>query len=243
MSWKVPLMWEGADVWIIGGGPSITTEFGIPNEVVQSVIDKTSPPSVYSPYMSFLHDKHVIGINVAFLIGDWIDVVFFGDSNFFNSYKLPLSNFPGLKMTCSPNKDHIPWIKFLPRNPKQKRGISKDASKVSWNYNSGAAAISIAANAGAKRIILLGFDMVLDAEENQHWHDLYNKKAQRANKNHRGTGKSKPLPFDRHLRGFDAIAEDAKKRGITIINASSNSRIEQFEKISVQELIKQYKKK
>jgi hypothetical protein len=83
MTWQVPLMWEDSDVWIIGGGPSVTKQFGIPDEVVQSVVKGTSPPNVYSPYMSFLHDKHVIGINVAYLIGDWIDIVFFGDVGFF----------------------------------------------------------------------------------------------------------------------------------------------------------------
>jgi hypothetical protein len=72
MIWQVPRIWEGGDVWIIGGGPSITKEFNIPDEVVQSVLKKQSPLSVYSPYMSFLHDKHVIGINVAYMLGDWI---------------------------------------------------------------------------------------------------------------------------------------------------------------------------
>lgn len=74
MNWIVPKIWEGGDVWIIGGGPSLTKQFDIPNDVVQRVLAGNAPPSVYSPYMSYLHDKHVIGINVAFLIGDWIDM-------------------------------------------------------------------------------------------------------------------------------------------------------------------------
>ena len=83
MNWQVPRMWEGGDVWIIGGGPSITKEFGIPDNIVQGVFKKELPLSAYSPYMSFLHDKHVIGVNVAYLLGDWVDMVFFGDKGFF----------------------------------------------------------------------------------------------------------------------------------------------------------------
>jgi hypothetical protein len=65
MSWQVPRMWEGGDVWIIGGGPSILTQFDIPEKVVSKVLNGSSPPSVYSPYMEYLHDKHIIGVNMA----------------------------------------------------------------------------------------------------------------------------------------------------------------------------------
>jgi hypothetical protein len=50
--------------------------------------------------MQALHSKHVIGINVAFMIGDWIDMVFFGDGGFFLKHKAALAKFPGLKVTC-----------------------------------------------------------------------------------------------------------------------------------------------
>jgi len=83
MKWSVPRMWEGGEVWILGGGPSLTKQFDIPDNVVQDVMKGISPPSVYSPYMEAIHNKHVIGINVAYLIGEWIDMCFFGDNKFF----------------------------------------------------------------------------------------------------------------------------------------------------------------
>jgi hypothetical protein len=236
MSWTVPQIWSGGDVWIIGGGPSVTKEFGIPKDVVDKVISGDSSPSVYSPYMSYLHDKHVIGVNVAYLIGDWIDIVFFGDANFFLTHKHRLAQFPGLRVTCSSHTSTpkpLDWVKVLPRNGKKKRGLTDARNKVSWNYNSGAAAINLAVHTGAKRIILLGFDMTLDNNRNQHWHDLYGKKKVNANRNHKGTKKSKPLPFDRHKRGFLGIASDAKNMGVEIINIGLDSTIEQFEKMSL----------
>ena len=83
MNWTVPRIWEGGDVWIIGGGPSITKEFQIPSEVVNDVVIGKKPLSLYSPYMESIHKKHVIGINVAYMLGPWVDMVFFGDNNFF----------------------------------------------------------------------------------------------------------------------------------------------------------------
>lgn len=243
MSWTIPQIWQGGDVWILGGGSSVTKEFGIPEGLINSVIDGSAPPSVYSKYMSYVHDKHVIGVNVAYLIGDWIDIVFFGDTNFFLKHKHKLAAFPGLKVTCSPHKGTAGWVKFVARDGKKPRGISNDPAKVSWNKNSGASAINIAAHAGAKRIMLLGFDMSLDEGHNQHWHDLYGRKAVNANQNHKGTHKPKPLPFGRHLKGFPSIAYDAERLGIEIINISPNSKIEVFEKISLQDFIKREEKK
>jgi hypothetical protein len=233
MNWRVPRIWEDGDVWILGGGPSVFAQFDIPNEVVSGVLAGTSPPSVYSPYMSALHDKHVIGINVAYLIGDWIDMVFFGDSGFYLTHRTRLAQFPGLKVTCHNGANRESWVKFLGRDGRKPRGISTAANLVSWNGNSGASAISVAAWAGAKRIILLGFDMRLNGDNRQHWHDLYG----RGVINVKDERKRRKLPFDRHLRGFEDIARDAQAWGIEIINASPESAITYFRKANVKDIL------
>lgn len=227
MIWQVPRIWEGGDVWILGGGPSVPKQFDIPDKVVQSVVSGKELPSIYSPYMSFLHDKHVIGINVAYLIGDWIDMVFFGDASFFLPHQQRLAAWSGLKVSCHAGVNKHNWVKYLPKQNEKTRGISTNPGMVSWNGNSGAAAISVAAHTGAKRIVLLGFDMNLDGNR-QHWHDLY----------HRGDKPNlKKLPFNRHLRGFPDIAKDARHLGITILNASPDSAITVFRKVTVKELM------
>lgn len=232
MTWEVPQMWSGGDVWILGGGPSIPKQFGIPDSVVKQVLERTSSPNIYSPYMQALHSKHVIGINVSFMIGDWLDMVFFGDSGFFDRYQSGLASFRGIKVTCNSTVGKtVNWVKYTPCDHSRKRGISKFTNMVSWNGNSGAAAISIAAHTGAKRIILLGFDMNLSSDKMQHWHDVYQRGKVETEKRLRN------LPFDKHLRGFEDIAKDAKKRGIEIINASPDSAITQFPKYTVKELL------
>jgi len=230
MIWKVPRIWEGGDVWILGGGPSVTKQFDIPEIVVKSVINKTASPSVYSPYMEGIHKKHIIGINVAYLIGDWIDMIYFGDPGFFDKHQLGLSNSPAIKISSFPKINEVPWVKYVPRDLSKKYGISKRADQIIWNGNSGAAAISIAANAGAKRIILLGFDMDLDASNLKHWHNLYDVGVVDPNK-------VSKLPFDKHKIGFGRIMLDAKAMGIEILNASPHSAITQIPKVTVKELL------
>ena len=234
--WTVPKIWDGGDVFILGGGSSLTKQFEIPDEVVQSVRKKESPLSVYSSYLKALHNKHIIVINVLFLLGDWVDMLFFGDSKFYLAYKEKIADFPGLKVSCHSNFTsgfQKEKIKYLMKDNNHFQGISSDPSKVSWNKNSGAAAISVAANAGAKRIILLGFDMCLDEEGNQHCHIEYknNDRFPKRSKKH------KKLPFERHLKGFEEIRKDAKKRNIEILNASEISEIKVFPKININEVL------
>jgi hypothetical protein len=230
MMWKVPRMWEGGDVWIIGGGPSIPQQFDVPEEIIQKVINGTLPPSAFSPYMEAIHKKHVIGVNMAYRLGNWIDMVVFGDSGFFLREKVGLSQFPGLKVSCNTNKGD-PWLKCLGRDNNHPKGISTLPTLVSWNSNTGAAAISIAVHAGAKRVILLGFDMNIDNTKMQHWHNLYGKGPVNDDRRRR------KLPFSRHLTGFPVIAEDAKRVGVEIINASPSSAIDCFPKVSVKEFL------
>ena len=231
MSWQVPRMWEDEDVWIIGGGSSIIKQFDIPDKVFQSVWKKTSPPSAYSPYMKFLHDKHVIGTNCAFMIGDWIDISLYGDENFFKRYYKELAEFQGLKITIYPHKVQQDWLKYIPMDKDHPRGISRDPSKISWNKNIGSSAINLAYHTGASRVFLLGFDMNLGDGSRQHWHNVYN----------RGPivepARIKKLAFNSHLRYFPNIAADAKQLGLTIINVNPDSAITQFPKCSLNQLL------
>lgn len=234
MRWSVPLMWEGGDVWIIGGGPSINSQFNIPDKIVKEVRQGTLPTSTYSPYMKEIHNKHVIAVNAAYLLGDWMDIIFFGDNGFFLSHMDALAVHPAIKVTCWPTlENQYDWVKFLGRDPEKPKGLTKDITKVSWNKNSGAAAINLAAHTGAKRIFLLGFDMTLDPKTNyQHFHNVYKRGAVVEEE------RLRKLPFDRHLYGFLDIAEDAKERGIQIINISPESAIQQFPKYTLQEALK-----
>jgi hypothetical protein len=230
MLWQVPKIWQDGEVWIIGGGPSIFKQFEIPEEVVQKVINKEASPEIYSPYMSSIHNKHVIGVNVAFKIGQWIDMVFFGDSSFLLRYEKGLAEFPGLVISCHPRVDRYGWIKHTARDNNKRYGLTNNPKKVCWNGNSGGAAINLAVHTGVKRIVLLGFDMVLDETKKQHWHSEY---PQRVGKKNRPV----PLPFNRHLKGFPQIAKDARMMGIEILNCSGISAIKDFKRVNLKDLV------
>lgn len=231
-AWQIPKIWNDGECWIIGGGPSITQQFHIPEEVVTAVREKRLPLSTYSPYMESIHSKHVIGVNMAFQFGDWVDFCFFGDDGWYKDNRVALAHFTGVRVSCAPLFGSSSYtvqgerIKYVTQDPKKTHGISTVPYTVCWNANSGAAAISLAANLGATKIILLGFDMKLDKAGNSHWHKEYS-----ANPSKKNT------VFRRHLRGFPEIAKDAQRMGITILNASPDSEIISFPKMTVEAIL------
>jgi len=235
MIWKVPPLWQDSACWILGGGTSVPEQFGIPMQVIQKVYTGTLSSSVYSDYLAPIHNAHVIGINNAYQIGVWIDILFFGDSRWHLKHRFKLAVWPGLKVCCD-NKfakrslNRMEGIKFLERDNNHRQGITSDPSKVAWNGNSGAAAISLARHLGVKRIYLLGFDMVMDTRaEHSHWHGSHLPP---------GHVPKRLPPFSKHLKGFPAIAKDAKEVGIEIYNVSAISKIDCFPKITLEEALK-----
>lgn len=148
--WKIPRLWPGSTVYIIGGGPSLR--------------DMDLAP---------LRNKRVIGVNQAFRNYPWVDLSYFGDCQFRGL--APIDEWPGLKITsCArvpPLGKGWPGIRRVGRS--KSYGIeTKKEGFIAWNGNSGGSAINIAYWLGAVRVVLLGFDMQrLDIGHN--WHDYY----------------------------------------------------------------------
>ena len=234
--WVIPRMWEGGDCWIIGGGSSMLREFKVPLDLELKVRNKEEPMSSLGPYFSPIHGKHIIGINAAFLLGDWIDVVFFGDSKFYMINEEALIRFPNIKITCNPNlkSKFTGWnVKEVRRDHRKSMGLSTTSNQISWNSNTGAAGIDLAVHFGAKRIFLLGFDMKLGGNngEHQHWHNHYRPPTNRKEHDNR------KLPFSKHLRCFPYIAQDAKRKEIEIINVTQDTAIKNFPCKTLEEVL------
>lgn len=240
-AWQIPNIWEGGEAWILGGGPSLLECFNIPTELSTAVRSHKESIEAYSPFLAKIHSKHVIGINVAYQFGSWVDVCFFGDKRFFLNHKNGLLSYKGLVVSSNTfvAKQNLSWIKYLPLEIKRDKptndrnlGISTHRKAVSWNYNSGSSAISLAAWMGVKRIILVGFDMTLGENNAQHFHNEYADKSAKPR-----VRRKKELPFNKHLAGFPFIKRDADNMGIEIINTSLNSVIKDFPKVHIKELL------
>lgn len=195
--WEIPKLWKNETVVILGGGPSL--------------------PHVLSGRAILTHP--VIGINNAYKLGSWVDICFFGDARWFWWNCKELETYGGLKITC--NRKHssetvpsiygIPSIKII--KSYSKRGINTAKDTVNFNSSSGGAAINLAWHLGAKRILLVGYDMRrINGVANWDEHIL----------------PKTDKPYTNFINPFFNIAKDATRLGLEILNATPGSMLPFF---------------
>jgi hypothetical protein len=230
MFWTVPRMWEGGECYIIGGGSSLARQFNVPNHVIELVETGQQPISAYSEYFKPLHDKHVIGTNIGFMLGDWVSIGMFCDKNFYWRHKDAISRFKGLMVTDYADLGEIVKdnrnIKVLKRD--NRNGVTTKPDIICWNFNTGAAAINLALLMGVKKIYLLGYDMAI-SNDRSHWHEgfqLYERK-------------TSPKQFDNFLKRYPQIAQEVKTKypDVEIINCNPDSALDVWPKVRLNEVL------
>ena len=151
------------------------------------------------------------------------DVLYWTDIRFYTWYKNEVDNYKGLKFAMKGGSQYTNDIKILRKG--KPYGLETDSDVLSHGFNSGYAAINLAYHLGAKKIILLGFDMANDGTQT-HFHDGYPT---------RPAGDR--IYQDKFLPGFKQLNTDLKEKGISVYNASAHSRITVFPKITIDQAL------
>lgn len=139
-------------------------------------------------------------------------------------------------MTCNPSSsirvDALEMgidVTFFKRG--KPYGIDTQEQSVSWNGNSGASAINLAHHMGAKKVVLIGFDMK-STPEGKNFHKEYEDKGKKMK-----SEKALASLFNRHMRGFPTIKKDAEALGLKILNATPGSAIKDFPIIRLEDAL------
>jgi len=196
----VPKIFPNETIYIIGGGPSLR------NFDFRTLIGKKT-----------------IAINKAIVYHPTANVLYWTDGRFYTWFKNEVDNYKGLKFALKPGSQYTNDIKILRKG--KPYGLEEDPQTLSHGFNSGYAAINLAYHLGAKRIILLGFDMTNDGNQT-HFHDGYPTRAA-GNK----------IYLDKFLPGFKQLSSEIKGKGIEVLNASHNSRLNEFPKITLNQAL------
>lgn len=168
-----------------------------------------------------LRDKTVIAVNKAFLHLPFAQVLYWSDTRFFEWHGKEISSFQGIKVTCRPQPKRGDIINLLNTG---KTGLETMSYGLRDGGNSGYAAINLAYHLGAKKIILLGFDMQTNGKET-HWHEGYTSTADNS-------------AMERlMIPNFDSLVEPLEKRKVKVYNASPMSKLTCFDKISIEEAL------
>ena len=241
--WEAPKMWAGETVVCIGGGPSLT------DEQVEIVKD----------------NARVIAINDGYIKAPWADVLYGSDAKWWRWHDGCIF-FDGLKVAMVGNEDgqgyQNGWqdVLYPDIKPMASSGIDglevKDSRFLKTGSNSGYQAINLAVHFGAKRIILLGYDMqsvvvkvaggvkekILKAIKDES--DVI-KSAIMASVNavrvdhwfgaHPDNITSHP--FDKMLAAFESLKSVKSLYGVEIINCTPGSALEVFPKKDLEEVL------
>lgn len=218
---RVRPIWSDRAVIVLGGGPSLSLEHF---EMVRTARETDR--------------VRVVAVNDAYLLAPWADVVYAADAKWFVWQSIGVEK-PKLGLTAQQVRER--WARFagqkcgievaaqyLPDSAHVLRlshapGLSRDpaalASGRSDGYmgHSGFQALNLAILAGAKLIILLGFDGG-PLSGQSHFHGEH----------------PVPTPDDvwPHIRrSFSVIERELSAAGVRVVNCSPASAIENFEKM------------
>ena len=186
---RVPALCPGGVVACIAGGPSVT-----PAQLaaVRGQVDA------------------VIAINGSYRAAPWADALYACDDRW-RRLERGAPSFTGHKFALEPGAARWPGVVVL-RNTGHE-GLETDPSGVRTGRNSGYQAINVAVHLGARRVILLGYDMTIGPDGRRHHYDA--------------TGPTR-LPFQMWLHHFETIVAPLAARGVDVVNCSPRTALRVF---------------
>lgn len=210
--WKPEAFWLGRTVYCMASGPSMSPE------IARKV-----------------RGRPTIVVNSTALIAPWADVLYFTDSGWFETHREIISNWAGLVVTMSraakrvlddpevnkSGKDRVLRIvtrgapPYPPLLASRTPGFPPPGTEIQQGRTSGHTAVALAIALGAKRVVLLGYDMRL-VNGREHHHDDYR-------------GPRDILLYEReYANSFAGWLEAACASGVDIVNCTPGSAIKDF---------------
>lgn len=177
-------------------------------------------PSLIGFDWSRLVDRNVLAINRAYECCPQAQVIYFSDKRFWNWHGEQLKNHTG-RVISGAHRLRVTGVESYQFSGVE--GLDLTRGKLRHGNSSGYAAINLAVHLGAKKIVLLGYDMRM-VDDRAHWHDGYPVVARQN-------------VFDKMHAFFETMIPQLKQLDITVLNACPGSRIDAFLKISHEEAL------
>jgi hypothetical protein len=189
----MPRVFEDQTVVCLGGGPSLS----------QTQIDQVRDS-----------DAHAIAVNDAYLVAPWAAILYAADLQWWQWHADALE-FEGLRITTDPQAALDYHLLYLPGD--RVDGFSLDPSRLSYGplhtSNSGYQAINLAILGGARRILLIGYDMRV-VNGAAHWFGEHPNR-QRS-------------PYANFVRGYDTTIDQLADIDAEIINCTPGSALHAY---------------
>ena len=176
-------------------------------------------PSLKDIEVPRLKGRRVIACNNAFILAPWADVLCWADAAWYEWNWRDLHHHLGPYRVCWRRMPEMPGAASFERlfEFHKPLAISFDPTGV-VGANTGHGALNLAVLFGASRVVLLGFDMkTRDGAHN--WHNFHQRQPEGD-------------PYRGFIAALEAAAPELVRAGVECFNASPDSALECFPKIS-----------
>lgn len=191
-----------------------------------TVLCVASGPSLTQADVDSCHGKvdRVIVVNNCYQLALWADALIATDFRWWHWHgKDVAKRFAGLKYSSSKIVAKYHKSVQILKNTGQ-TGLELDPHGVRHGLNSGYRAINIAVHFGASRILLLGYDMQLGPNREEHWHGKH------------PSGNPGPH-FQIFRKKFETLVEPLKAAGVEVINCSRDTALTMFPRQSLESVL------
>ena len=197
MGWAVPRLWPGATLACLGGGPSLTA----------------------AQCEALRGRARVIAINDAWRLAPWAEVLYACDGRWWRKHE-GVPGFAGLKITLSNSAAQVAaWPEIAVLENTGTEGLERAPHGLRTGRNGGYQAINLAVHFGARRVLLLGYDMRVAADGRSHWFGEH------------ADWPTRPNIFRNvFLPHFEGLAHELDAIGLRVVNCTPGSALEVFPK-------------
>jgi hypothetical protein len=201
----VPRLFEGETIACLATGPSLTAED-----------------------VDYVRGKaRVIAINDAWRLAPWADCLYSSDRRWYEHYA-GVPSFKGQKYGIGSGQNKRNPFRAYPEIAVLKNtgyvGLELDPGGLRNGRNSGYGAIGLAVHLGAKRIILLGYNMGLGLAGKVHFFG-----------NHPPQLNQNPSLYPNFRRVFETMVQPLADLGVRVINCTENTSLSAFQLGSLRE--------
>jgi hypothetical protein len=207
--WHAPELWPGSLFVIIAGGPSLTDE-----QVAKATALRWNGSKA-----------RVIAINDGYRKAPAADVLYFCDDKWWTWHHKALASWGGLIVRLEGGKHDFGDKRIKVMRNYGREGFCDIRDGLMTGRNSGFQALNLAAHLGAKRIVLLGYDMRAELGgrvPKTHWFGDH-------------PGGTSPDVYNQMRPLFATIAAPLADRGIEVFNCSPGSALTAFPRVCIDE--------
>lgn len=188
-----------------------------------------SGPSLTEADVTYVRGKAKVAVvNDGYRLAPWADVLYACDRPWWDVHVNTVrETFTG--RCYSHSRPSAEQYKLHHVSGKDGHGLCREANTVHYGANGGYQVVNLVYHFGARRILLLGYDMQPDPDdpERTHWFGQHPGNLERG----------APGKFAKWVRGFRQLADDLAAEGIDVINCSRNTALPWFPRMTIEEAL------